>query len=149
MQALREAATAKQHSLLALLCLRSGVGDWEWSGSSGPTSGLLGAIKSDEQNIAWEVRSPKCQAWSFHVCERQPSLLPVPIHSPGTVQGTGSQGWLSHLKKTAEELRGRHQNSSKLWWRRYPAESQGTNQQWPSASSGHGGLGIGTGSWET
>lgn len=87
-----------------------------WSESSGPTCGLLGAIKSDEQNIAWESKdlSARRGLSSKKVCEVWPSPLPVPIYSPGTVQGLGSAGTVKSPQEDCRKVGGRHQNSSKL-----------------------------------
>lgn len=126
MQALREVAATKHDSFLVLLCLGAGGGlGGRGSGSSGPTSGLLGAIKSDERNIAWESKdlSARRGLSSNKVCEVQPSPLPVPIRSPGTVWGTGSAGMIKSPQEDCRKVRSRHQNSSKLWWRGHPGES--------------------------
>ena len=89
------------------------------SGSKGPTSGLFGAIESDEQSITWESKdlSARRGLSSNKVCEVEPSPLPVPIHSPGTVQGTGSAVLMKSPQEDCRKVRRRPQNSCKMWWR--------------------------------
>lgn len=92
----------------------------------------------------WESKdlSARRGLTSNKVCVVWLSLLPVPIYSPGTVQGHGSAGTVKSPQEDCRKVGGRHQNSSKLV-EGHLAESRWTSQHGPRASRGALGQGLG------